>query len=85
MNRIHLVAAIACGAIASLAGSAARADSLKAGDERFKFMAGWFLPAFNTDGSRVIWTSQRGPKIDGEMKPSSQLWIADWKGDPFAK
>ncbi|MEK6701902.1 MAG: hypothetical protein AABZ53_06540 [Planctomycetota bacterium] len=43
------------------------------------------LPAFNTDGSRVIWTSQRGPKIDGEMKPSSQLWIADWKGDPFAK
>jgi hypothetical protein len=47
MNRIHI--AVACGAIASLAGFAAHADSLKAGDERFKFMAGWFLPAFNTD------------------------------------
>lgn len=43
------------------------------------------LPAFNAEGTRLIWTSQRGPKIDGEMKPSSQLWIADWKGDPFAK
>jgi hypothetical protein len=49
MNRIHIAVAVACGAIASLAGSAARADSLQAGDERFKFMAGWFLPAFNTD------------------------------------
>ena len=49
MNRIHIAVAVACGAIASLAGSAARADSLQAGDERFKFVAGWFLPAFNTD------------------------------------
>jgi hypothetical protein len=49
MNRIHIAAAVACGAIASLAGSAARADSLQAGDERFKFVAGWFMPAFNTD------------------------------------
>ncbi len=43
------------------------------------------LPAFNAEGTKVIWTSQRGPKIDGEMKPSSQLWIADWKGDPFSR
>ena len=49
MNRIHIAVAIACGAIAGLAGPAARADSLQAGTERFKFVAGWFMPAFNTD------------------------------------
>lgn len=49
MNRIHIAVAVACGAIASLTGPAARADSLQAGTERFKFVAGWFLPAFNTD------------------------------------
>jgi hypothetical protein len=49
MNRIQIAVAVACGAFASLAGAAARADSLSAGDERFKFVAGWFLPAFNTD------------------------------------
>lgn len=48
MNRILLAAAVACGTLASLAGTVARADELKPGDERFKFVAGWFLPAFNT-------------------------------------
>jgi long-subunit fatty acid transport protein len=47
MNRS--IAAAALGAVAGLAGAAAHADSLSPGDERFKFVAGWFLPAFNTD------------------------------------
>ena len=40
---------MASGALACLAGTPASADSLAPGDERFKFVAGWFLPAFNTD------------------------------------
>ena len=63
MNRIHIAVAIACGAIAGLAGSAARADSLQAGDERFKFVAGWFLPAFNTD-VRVDNGGDPGDEVD---------------------
>ncbi len=35
------------------------------------------LPVFSPDGSRMMWTSQRGPKIEGEDRPSSQLWVAD--------
>jgi hypothetical protein len=42
------------------------------------------LPTFSPDGKLMMWTSQRGPKIDKEEKPSSQIWIAQWKGDPFA-
>jgi hypothetical protein len=38
------------------------------------------LPAFSADGKWLIWTSQRGEKIEGEARPSSQLWIAEWKG-----
>jgi hypothetical protein len=43
------------------------------------------LPAFSPDGKFMMWTSQRGPKAEGEEKSSSQLWLAQWKGDPFAK
>jgi dipeptidyl aminopeptidase/acylaminoacyl peptidase len=43
------------------------------------------LPTFSPDGKLMMWTSQRGPKTDKEDKPSSQLWLAQWKGDPFAK
>lgn len=42
------------------------------------------LPAFSPDGSLMMWTSQRGPKLDTEDKPSSQLWIAQWAGNPTA-
>jgi Tol biopolymer transport system component len=42
------------------------------------------LPAFTSDGKYMIWTSQRGPAVEGEMKPSSQLWIARVNGSPFA-
>lgn len=38
------------------------------------------LPAYSADGKWMMWTSQRGPMIEGETKPSSQLWIAEWIG-----
>jgi len=40
------------------------------------------LPVFTKDGSYMMWTSQRGPKIEKEERPSSQLWIAKWNGLP---
>jgi hypothetical protein len=41
------------------------------------------LPAFNHDGSKLMWTSQRGGKLEGQDRPTSQLWIADWQGIDF--
>lgn len=38
------------------------------------------LPVFSHDGKWMMWTSQRGPKVEGEEKSSSQLWIAEWRG-----
>lgn len=38
------------------------------------------LPVFSPDGTHMMWTAQRGPMIEGETRPSSQLWIA--KLDP---
>ena len=49
MNRIHAATYVVFGAIAWLTAASASADTLKPGDERFKFVAGWFLPAFDTD------------------------------------
>ncbi|HEU4690641.1 MAG TPA: hypothetical protein VFS23_19870, partial [Vicinamibacterales bacterium] len=49
MKRHITVLCAAAGVLTCLASAAAQADSLKPGDERFKFVAGWFLPAFNTD------------------------------------
>ena len=41
------------------------------------------LPVFNADGSRMMWTSQRG------ADQSSQVWLADFvlelDGDPAPK
>jgi len=43
------------------------------------------LPAFNPNGEWMMWTAQRGELAPGESRPSSQLWIARWRGaDPFA-
>jgi Tol biopolymer transport system component len=42
------------------------------------------LPSFSPDGKLMMWTSQRGPKIESEETSSSQLWIAQWVGDPFS-
>ncbi len=40
------------------------------------------LPAFSADGSLVIFTSQRGRKLEREQRPSSQVWIAKYAGEP---
>lgn len=59
-------------------------ESSRAGDaparkRRVTFAEGAdVLPAFSPDGKWMMWTSQRGPKADGEERPSSQLWIARW-------
>lgn len=41
------------------------------------------LPVFSPDGTKMLWCSQRGPKLESEPRPSSQIWIADWNGLPF--
>ncbi len=42
------------------------------------------LPSFSADGRYMMWTCQRGPKVEGETKPSSQVWVAEltdvWSG-----
>jgi hypothetical protein len=40
------------------------------------------LPCISDDGSLMMWTSQRGPKLEREQRPSSQLWIAKLSGEP---
>ena len=49
MKRHITVLCAATGVFTCLAGATAQADSLKPGEERFKVVGGWFLPAFNTD------------------------------------
>jgi len=34
------------------------------------------LPVFSDDGVWMMWTSQRGIAIEGEQRPTSQLWVA---------
>lgn len=42
------------------------------------------LPCFSPDGRWMMWTSQRGGMVEGEARPSSQVWIARWlEVDPF--
>jgi hypothetical protein len=41
------------------------------------------LPAFSRDGRWMMWTGQRGPMVEGETRPSSQVWVARFEGDPF--
>lgn len=46
------------------------------------------LPAFSTDGTLMMWCSQRGGVAEGSKdgRPSSQLWIAAWVGgNPFPR
>ena len=63
MTRCNVAASVAFGALASLAAACASAQSLKPGDERFKVVAGWFLPAFNTD-VRIDDTDNEGDDVD---------------------
>jgi len=66
MNRLSACASAVLAASTSLFASATCADSLKPGDERFKFIAGWFLPAFGTD-----------VRIDGEINPGDDVNLGD--------
>jgi hypothetical protein len=63
MSRLHIGAVVALSAIAGIAATPARAESLKPGDERFKLVAGWFLPAFNTD-VRIDDSGDPGDEVD---------------------
>jgi len=65
-HRLTFAAAAGTCAFAMLAGASAHADDLKPGDERFKFIAGWFLPAFNTD-----------VRLDGETGEGDDVSLGD--------
>jgi hypothetical protein len=62
MKRLTVISTAALGAIACAASLSANADSLAPGQERFKFVAGWFLPAFNTD-VRIDDTDNAGDNV----------------------
>ena len=66
INRVAVAASAGFVAIALLASATAGADTLKPGDERFKFVAGWFLPAFNTD-----------VRLDGEGQTGDDVSFGD--------
>jgi hypothetical protein len=34
------------------------------------------LPVFTPDGAWMMWTAQRGAQVEGEYRPSSQVWAA---------
>ncbi len=36
------------------------------------------LPVFSRDGKTMIWCAQRGPLAEGEGRPSSQIWVAEF-------
>lgn len=38
------------------------------------------LPVFSDDGQWMMWTAQRGAMVEGESKPSSQVWVARTTG-----
>lgn len=41
------------------------------------------LPAFNRDGSLMMWTSQRGSPAGAGERPSSQIWLAKFNFEAF--
>lgn len=36
------------------------------------------LPVFSPDGKYMMWTGQRGPLGEGDTRPTSQLWLAEF-------
>lgn len=66
MKQASVAAAASFSVIALLASANSGADSLQPGDERFKFVAGWFLPAFGTD-----------VRIDGTTEPGDDISLGD--------
>ncbi len=43
------------------------------------------LSVFSPDGKSMLWTSQRGPMAEGDARPTSQVWIADFDADAAAR
>jgi hypothetical protein len=62
-HRAIRLATAGFGTLAILASMGASADSLKPGDEKFKFVAGWFLPSFGTD-VRFDGTTEAGDDVN---------------------
>jgi hypothetical protein len=57
------------------AGSSADASDLK--KKRITHASGFDgLPVFSDDGEWMVWTSQRGAKLEGQEKATSQVWVA---------
>lgn len=74
------------GKLAAAAAKAAKGQTVNATDARrarVTFANGAdVLPAFSDDGTLMMWTCQRGPLVEGETKPSSQVWVAEVVGAP---
>ncbi|MFG0306560.1 MAG: hypothetical protein ACF8Q5_10165 [Phycisphaerales bacterium JB040] len=43
------------------------------------------LPVFSPDGTKMMWTAQRGPQAEGDARPTSQLWLADYNHAAFVR
>ena len=43
------------------------------------------LSVFSPDGRHMLWTSQRGPMAEGDARPTSQVWIAEFDADAAAR
>lgn len=43
------------------------------------------LSVFSPDGKFMLWTSQRGPMAEGDARPTSQVWIAEFDADAAAR
>ncbi|MEL7160639.1 MAG: SUMF1/EgtB/PvdO family nonheme iron enzyme, partial [Bacteroidota bacterium] len=43
------------------------------------------LPVFNPDGTKMMWTAQRGDDTQWGGRASSQLWIADFDADAVTR
>ncbi|MEZ6317925.1 MAG: hypothetical protein R3B49_04105 [Phycisphaerales bacterium] len=43
------------------------------------------LPTFSPDGQWMMWTAQRGALVEGEDRPSSQIWAAKYDHEAFEK
>lgn len=57
------------------AGSEADASTLR--KKRITHASGFDgLPVFSNDGEWMVWTSQRGPRLEGQEKATSQVWVA---------
>jgi Tol biopolymer transport system component len=60
-------------------------EPMTLGTRRITYASGAdVLPVFSDDGKYMMWTAQRGPMVDGESKPSSQVWVAQFTIPPLS-